>query len=161
MVATAKEQKYYAEVYVILMHLGREYIKRVPDSLMSVIDRTRDKESTFEIDKNKPLFEQEVCQETKDFIAALNLLYWEKNTDQKAKLLQYYKKNDIIYEKEQQEKYSYENLFKSTKPVAEPEVVETKQEEVIENNNQLMEVKENFIQKIINKVKEIFRRFLR
>ena len=33
----------------------------------------------FEIDKNKPLFEQEVCQETKDFIAALNLLYWEKN----------------------------------------------------------------------------------
>lgn len=160
MVATVKEQKYYAEVYAILMYLGKEYIKRVPDSLMSVIDRTRDKESTFEIDKDKPLFEQKVCQETKDFIAALNLLYWENNTAQKAKLLQYYKKNDIIYEEELKEKYSYENLFKNTKTITKPEIVEPEQE-IIEENKQLMEAKENFIQKIINKVKDIFRRFLR
>ena len=89
MVATVKEQKYYAEVYVILKFLGSEYTKKIPESLMNVIEKTRDKDSTFKLDDNKPLYEQNVCQETKDFIAALNLLYWEKDNDRKAKLLQH------------------------------------------------------------------------
>ena len=168
MVATVKEQKYYAEVYVILKFLGSEYTKKIPESLMNVIEKTRDKDSTFKLDDNKPLYEQNVCQETKDFIAALNLLYWEKDNERKTKLLQHYKKNDIIYEEEQKEKYSYDNMFKSTKQVetvsdvsTRVESAEVKQEEVIEGNNQLVEVKESFIHKIISKIKSIFRRFIK
>ena len=90
------------------------------------------------------------------------IFLWEnqKLIPQKFKLLQYYKKKDIIYEEEIKEKYSYENLFKNTKTITKPEIVEPEQE-IIEENKQLMEAKENFIQKIINKVKDIFRRFLR
>lgn len=157
MIGTVQEKEYYSEVYAVLMYLGANYTKRIPQKLMEVIEKTRDKDSNFKLDKDKKLYEQNIRQETKDFIAALNLLYWEKSQDRKAKLLQHYKKNDIIYEKAQQEKYSYENLFKNNKKQEEPNDVE---EIANENANmQLIESKESFIQKIINKIKEIFWRF--
>ena len=59
-------------------------------------------------------------------------------------------------------------MFKSTKQVETVsdvstgvESAEVKQEEVIEGNNQLVEVKESFIHKIISKIKSIFRRFIK
>lgn len=44
------------------------------------------------LEENKKLKEQTLCQETKDFLAALNLLYWEKNDTIKKSLLNLYKK---------------------------------------------------------------------
>ena len=155
MIENVKEQKYYAEVYVILKYLGSEYINKIPKKLIEVIEKTRDKNSDFKLDSSKALYAQNVCQETKDFIAGLNLLYWEKNEERKAKLLQHYKKNDIIYEEQLKEKYSYENLFKNNKNSAIIEEKDEKNEETM----QLIEVKENIIQKIIAKIKEWFWRF--
>lgn len=149
---TVNEEIYYAEVYYILNYLGTEYIQKLPQKLRDVIDNTRDKNYQFNFDKTKPLSSQNFKQETRDFIAALNLIYWEKDEEKKQKLMQKYKKNDIIYQKELEEKYSYENLFKNrnkAQQVAEKE--ETK--ELI-----VMPEKENIIQKIINKIKNIFRR---
>lgn len=160
MINTVQEQKYYAEVYKILKYLGSEYINKIPKNLLEVIDKTRDKESVFEVDNSKPLYEQKICQETKDFIAGLNLLYWENNKERKAKLLQIYKKNDIIYEKEQQEKYSYENLFRNNQNETKEVIVEEQKGFTNENTNtQLVEIKESFIRKIFLKIKNWFWRF--
>ena len=151
------EKVYYAEVYSILNYLGEEYKNKIPEKLLNVIENSRDKYSTFKLEENKKLKEQVLCQETKDFLAALNLLYWEKNEERKSKLLSIYKKNDIIYEKEQKEKYSYENLFKNNK-VTENEDL-TAQNSETQNNTQLVEVKETFIHNIISKIKQWFWRF--
>lgn len=149
---TANEGIYYAEIYYILNYLGNEYIQKLPKKLRDVIDNTRDKEYKVSYDKTKPLSSQNFKQETKDFIAAMNLIYWEKDEEKKQKLMQKYKENDIIYQKELEEKYSYENLFKNRnnyKQIVEKE--EAKEVMVIPE-------KENIIRRIINKIKNIFRR---
>ena len=147
------EAIYYSEVYAILNFLGKSYIEAIPKKLLKTIESVRNKEYVFYIDKTKPLSEQNFKQETKDFIAALNLIYWEKDEEKKQELMQIYKKNDIIYEKELQEKYSYDNLFKNRQTQAEPEIKETE-----EKMELIVSEKQNIIQKIINKIKNIFRR---
>lgn len=147
------EAIYYAEVYEILKYLGKSYIEAIPRKLLETIDNVRSREYVFHIDETKPLNEQNFRQETKDFIAALNLIYWEKDEEKKQKLMQIYKENDIIYEKEQQEKYSYDNLFKNRqKPITSVEEEEKEKVELI------VPEKQSIIQKIINKIKNIFRR---
>lgn len=149
---TSNEGVYYAEVYYILNYLGTEYIQKLPQKLRDVIDNTRDKNYKFNFDETKTLSSQNFKQETRDFIAALNLIYWEKDEKKKQELMTKYKENDIIYQKELEEKYSYENLFKNrnqTRQVVEKE--ETKEIMVVTEEK-------NIIKKIINKIINIFRR---
>ena len=148
---TANEGVYYAEVYYILNYLGTEYIQKLPQKLRDVIDSTRDKNYQFVFDETKTLSSQNFKQETRDFIAALNLIYWEKDEEKKQKLMKKYKENDIIYQKELEEKYSYENLFKNRNKSQQAVEEETKEVMVIAKE-------ENIIRRIINKIKNIFRR---
>ena len=55
-------------------------------------------------------------------------------------------------EQEIREKYNPDNLFKKREKTFEPPVEETKQD------TQLIEKKENFIQKIFNKIQKIFKK---
>lgn len=147
---TANEGVYYAEVYYILNYLGTEYIQKLPEKLRNLIENTRDKNYQFVFDETKTLSGQNFKQETRDFIAALNLIYWEKDGQKKQELMQKYKENDIIYQKELEEKYSYENLFKNR----------NKSQQIVEETKEVMVIakEENIIQRIINKIKNIFRR---
>ena len=147
---TANEAIYYAEVYYILNYLGTEYIQKLPEKLRDLIENTRDKNYQFVFDETKTLSGQNFKQETRDLIAALNLIYWEKDEPKKQELMQKYKENDIIYQKELEEKYSYENLFKNRNR---SQQVTNETKEVV-----VITPKENIIQKIINKIKNIFRR---
>ena len=82
-------------------------------------------------------------------ISALNLQYWREDVEEKERLKKVYTEN----QKMENEKYSYENLFKSNK------VEEQIQEEQQSDNVQLIEYKEeNVFRKLINKIKNIFKR---
>ena len=147
MINIANNTKAYSEVYSFLNALGEEYINKIPKSVYSIIRDNRDKSynPTYSKDQNveKNLFSKEALA----LIAALNLQYFCTDEIQKKELKSIYLKNDEI----EKEKYNPDNIFKNN---------QIKKEEPIEEKHlELVEYKEyNFIQKIINKIKEIFKR---
>ena len=135
-----------SEVYDILNILGNDYISKIPKSLFEYIkyERNDRKINNFDIEKN--IDEQDLSIEAIEFISYLNLQYWS-NEEQKMELIKKYKENELNYEKMLKEKYNYNNILKN----------ETTKEVVIKE--QLVEIKkDNIILKIINKIKDIFRR---
>ena len=79
-------------------------------------------------------------------ISYLYLKYINKNQEEKNILLEKYKQNEINYQKEIQEKYSTENLFKNKEK--EPNYTQA----VINCG------KSSLIKKIFDKIKRIFKR---
>ena len=65
-------------------------------------------------------------------------------------------RNQQKYEEELKEKYSYENLFKDSKPKTE-KADEISQQEA-NNNLQMIEYRENIFKKLFNKIKNFFSR---
>lgn len=140
----------YSEVCTILNMLEDEYKERVPKNVMDFFEEERDKEYNPIIDVNIPLEKQNLKRKTLVLIAILNLNYWCDSEEEKQEILDSFAKNEElkrIKEKELTENYNINNLFKK-----------------IENNENKTEVslieykKQNFIQKIILKIKSLFRR---
>ena len=97
-----------------------------------------------------PLEKQNLRRKTIVLLAILNLNYWCDSEEEKQEILDSFAKNEElkkVKEKELTENYNINNLFKK-----------------IENNENKTEVslieykKQNFIQKIISKIKSLFRR---
>ena len=140
----------YSEVYAILNMIEDEYKERVPKNVMDFFEEERDKEYNPIIDVNIPLEKQNLKRKTLVLLAILNLNYWCDSEEEKQEILDSFAKNEElkrIKEKELTENYNINNLFKK-----------------IENNENKTEVslieykKQNFIQKIILKMKSLFRR---
>lgn len=140
----------YSEVYAILNMIEDEYKERVPKDVMDFFEEERDKEYNPIIDVNIPLEKQNLKRKTLVLLAILNLNYWCDSEEEKQEILDSFAKNEElkrIKEKELTENYNINNLFKK-----------------IENNENKTEVslieykKQNFIQKIILKIKSLFRR---
>lgn len=140
----------YSEVCTILNMLEDEYKERVPKNVMDFFEEERDKEYNPIIDVNIPLEKQNLKRKALVLLAILNLNYWCDSEEEKQEILDSFAKNEElkrIKEKELTENYNINNLFKK-----------------IENNENKTEVslieykKQNFIQKIILKIKSLFRR---
>ena len=140
----------YSEVCTILNMLEDEYKERGPKNVMDFFEEERDKEYNPIIDVNIPLEKQNLKRKTLVLLAILNLNYWCDSEEEKQEILDSFAKNEElkrIKEKELTENYNINNLFKK-----------------IENNENKTEVslieykKQNFIQKIILKIKSLFRR---
>lgn len=140
----------YSEVCTILNMLEDEYKERVPKNVMDFFEEERDKEYNPIIDVNIPLEKQNLKRKTLVLLAILNLNYRCDSEEEKQEILDSFAKNEElkrIKEKELTENYNINNLFKK-----------------IENNENKTEVslieykKQNFIQKIILKIKSLFRR---
>lgn len=98
---------------------------------------------------NQKMTNDVISKEALALIAALNLQYWCEDEKEKVRLKQKYIENGKI----EQEKYSYENLFKKDEK-DENSNVEDKQQET-----EMIEYKEeSFIAKLVNKIKIWFRR---
>lgn len=139
-------KKAYLEAYIILKKL--ELLDELPTEIKENLMNNRVNDYTFSFNQEFPLYEQIENEETKALISYLYLKYINKNLEEKNILLEKYKQNEISYQKEIQEKYNTDNLFKSKKT-----------EEVKEETQALVEYKErNFIQRIFDKIKNIFRR---
>lgn len=140
----------YSEVCTILNMLEDEYKERVPKNVMDFFEEERDKEYNPIIDVNIPLEKQNLKRKTLVLLAILNLNYWCDSEEEKQEILDSFAKNEELKrlkEKELTENYNINNLFKK-----------------IENNENKTEVslieykEQNFIKKIISKIKSLFRR---
>ena len=142
----------YAEVDEILQLLEQEYVDRIPNKIKDFLKEERSKEYNPIIRSDIPLDEQNLNRNTFVLLAVLNLNYWCDSEEEKQEILRGFAENENIKvqeQKELEEKYNPDNLFKNRK----------KNNDDIPKELAIVEYKEkNWLQKIIAKVFKIFKR---
>lgn len=138
-------KKAYKELYNVICILTQDEISKVPQYIIENIKNKMDNTYKFSIDKNKSILEQNLMPETQALIIELYQKYLSPEEEKEM----WKKYNQICYEKSEEEKrkkYNPDNIFKKYKEKA---ITEQKQLIVVENKS--------FIQKIIKKIKRIFK----
>lgn len=139
------------EVLAILEHTDIEAVNKIPKKFIEFLRENSSKTYKPDFDFTKPINELNLKQKTQSILAVIYLKYWA-NEEESISFKKKAKENEEKYQKELNEQYSTENLFETKRTIIEN--LEEKTQEM-----SLIEVKkENFIHKIINKIKNIFRR---
>lgn len=147
-----EEKVSYAEVDEILNYIDEEYVKRIPEKVRDFFKEERDENYKLEVDINRPLEEQNLKRKTMVILAILNMNYWCDKEEEKKEIIESLNKNEEIYQKEIREKYNPDNIFKN-KDNQEDDITN------VDENTQLVEYEKNgIIQRILNKIKNFFRR---
>jgi len=143
----ARGSNVYSEVYAFLNLIGEEYINKIPPTLYELFTRGRNLEYEFQLDTTKDISKQFKNEETLVIISALNL-YFFCGEEEREKLVQIYIEND---KKQLKQSYS-DKLMRSNMNfrVDQTTTQNVKQLEVIK--------KENLLEKIIKKIKRLFKR---
>ena len=140
----------YAEIDIILNLMDTKYISKIPQQLRNMFKTEKAPNYSKDISLIIPLDIQGVSQETLNILAVLNYNYWCEDENEKQALIRQYYDNQLKSEKEIQEKYNPDNIFKK-----DPTYVE------VENNNTSITVeneKTSIFSKFINFIKNIFRK---
>ena len=129
--------------------MGKEYINKLPNKLVSFIKENMDNSYISDINVNTPINEQPIKNDTKILLSLLYRNYW-CSEEKKRELLEedMYLKSER--EKEIHEKYNPDNIFKTKQQ----KIIS---EESIVNNVSMVEYKESIFKRILNKIKCIFR----
>lgn len=142
-------QRAYSEVHEILNLLEEDFYNKIPEKILKFFKEERDLEYTPIIDINKPLEEQGLLNRTIAILSILNINYWCESEEEKQEFIAHLKENDEYQEKLIYEKYNPDNLFKNKNIENE---VDTQNVEMI------VYKEESFIKKILNKIKNLFRK---
>ena len=136
----------YSEIDEFLGLLSEEQRNEIPKKLRDFFKEEKDQEYFKNIDKDIPIKDQNLKEETLAIIALLNLQYWCKDEEEKKRLQEIYAQNEKEYQDMLYEKYNPNDIFKK------------KEETTIENNNkikekmQMVEYKDPVFKRIINKI---------
>lgn len=138
--------KAYVEVLEIINSLSAEEYSKIPEEEIEFFERNKDENYSFTFDETKSLNEQDFSSEAKAIIVLLFQKYFatEEENERINNLLD---ENEKRHQEELREKYNPDNLFKKEEIVKE-EVKEEKLPAEIK--------KESFIQRVINKIKNLF-----
>lgn len=136
----------YSEVLEILNHIPKSDYDKIPNNMIELFTRNKNKEYEFNYDVSKTLNEQNVSKKAKTIIAILFRDYWATST-QREKIIAKEKYDIAKLEQEKRELYNPDNIFKK-KDKIQKEIVE-------EQNTSLVEYKEiNIVEKILNRIKK-------
>lgn len=140
-----KYAKAYTEVLEILKHIPEDEYERIPKTEIQFYENNCDKTYKFIYDESLNVKDQSISKEANAVIVAIYMNYFA-NEKQKSIINEILKQNSIEAEKEKQQKYDVNNIFKNR-------LEDNSSENLpIEINNK----KDNFIKKIINKIKSLF-----
>ena len=106
----------------------------------------------FKFNKNIPLQFQVKSKETRIVLSYIYLKYINKDENLKEFALNNYKSNELRYQEELHKKYNYDDLFKNRK------MNKLYKEKNDTNEESLIEIKDNIIDKIIKKIRNIFKK---
>lgn len=143
----------YKEVLVIIKNLIKEDYDKIPKEYIEFLTENCNNDHEFYYDNTKTFEEQEILEDTKYILFGL----FEKfgATEEQKEKIKKYKNN--YYKKIEEEKrklYDTENIFKKDTSIKSEEQFITN-----EIDNKLMVIpKENIFQKIINKIKSLFKK---
>jgi len=142
--------KRLVEVDEILNYLSEEDLLKIPEEVRNVIKENKDKEYFWKYDETKPLKEQDVSRDTIAFLSYLNMEYL-LNEKQKEYMQRLHELNEKKLEEAKAEEYSVDDLFKNKK-LQQEEAKEAEQKQELS----LVEYKESFFKKLINRIKNLF-----
>ncbi len=139
----------YTEVYEILNYLNKDEYNKIPVELIEVFEENRNLDYEYEINEEQDLTKQPMLIETKAIL--LNIFRdYLATPEQSQKIKQWLQADREYIEKQKQEKYS-SNVFENN----------GKKECNIDKTENLLPIeikKKSIFQKIINKIKMIFKR---
>ena len=141
-----KEKNSYSEVLEVLKNMSIEDYEKIPKNIIEMFEEYSNKDYDFKYDYNKKFEEQNLSKDAKLILAILFRDYWALPEQKKVIIA---KQNFDRMQVEKQKKHNYDELFKSK--------AREKQEELVENNS-MIEYKDTFVKRIINKIKSIYRR---
>ena len=139
--------KVFTEIDEILAYLPEQLLSKIPQKIKKEVKENKDTNYKFEYDETKELKNQKIYEQTKDFISLIYIIYISRKAE-RQRLIEICKENDIKNKKEKEEKYAVENLFKNK----------------LQKNNKSEEIalqeikKKNIFSKIIEKIKNIFKK---
>ena len=103
------------ETLTFLAFFDNKMLEKIPAQVITKLcEEAADSEMDFYIDVNKNFNEQQISEKSKDLIS---LIYYDyiAEEDEKKELLKQWNINEEEYQKEQKEKYNYDNLFTKKK----------------------------------------------
>jgi len=133
------------EVLEILKHISKADYNKIPSEIVEALEEDKDSQYNFSYDVNKTLDEQNVSKQAKTIIGIFFRDYWATPEQRKYIInIQNIKRQEIDDEK--RKLYNPDKIFEKKYNSQE--------------NNSLIEVKKekNFIQKLIAKLKLLFKR---
>lgn len=143
----------YSEIDEFLSLLQEEQIKKIPLKLREFFKKEKDKEYKKQIDSEIPIKDQNLKSETLAIIAMLNLQYWCEDEQEKERLKKVYAQNEKTYQEASQIMFNPDNIFKNCQNVSN-DFNDTDAE-----STAIIELKEkNFLQKVLNKINNLFNR---
>lgn len=130
----------YSEVLEVLKYIPKEDYNKIPKEKIKLFEANFNRNNQFKYNPLLTLEEQNVSKRARAIIAILFKNYWA--TEKQKQIIQQKAKQDIMQlEKEKQEKYNVQELFK-TKPIQPQEKVQD-----------IVEYKENILKRFIRKIK--------
>lgn len=138
----------YTEVYTILQDLDDEEYNKIPPVLIKTLEENMNKDYEYELDDDLELKDHKMLPETKAILFNLFRDYLA-TSEQKQKIIKMQNEERAKNELKKQQKYETD-IFKNKK-------VE-QQTNAIQEEKSLIKYKENIFQKIINKIKNWFKK---
>ena len=147
MIDKNKLPKAYKEVYEILKYIPEEDYKKIPKSMIKVIEKRMDKSYGFKVTEFEDFQKQEMLNETECILAIFYRDYWASE-----------KEREIILKNEEQDRInSYKINFKNSKD--EVDMVQPTNNDTSENNenNSMIVANGGIFMKIIKRIKEFLK----
>lgn len=139
----------YAEVLHYLKGIRKKQVMLILKGLIEYFKANKSQTYKCNFDYNKPLNAIEISDKAKGIIGMICLNYWSNSNNEKKIFLEKIEENEKIYQKELNEKYSYDNIFKKSN-----------KDKNLENEEELLDLeptkKVKLFEKIINKLKQYF-----
>ncbi len=139
---TINTRQAFSELDEFLELLSEEKRNEIPKRLRNFFKEEKDQKYFKGINKDVPIKDQNLKEETLALIAILNIQYWCKDEDEKKRLKEIYEKNENKYQTELRERYNLGNIFE-TKSIAREEKIE---------DTSMIEYKETFIKRMFGKM---------
>ena len=140
-----------AEIFNILKHMNINEVEKVSYEFIKFIRDNASPNYICKLDYSKELNDMELKKETRELLALMYEKYWCPE-EEKEDLQKKFCENEKKYQEELRGKYNPDNLFKKTKGIKENEV------QGQSNMVSMIEYKEPLIERIINKIKDFFRK---
>lgn len=132
----------YAEVYEIIGYMNKVTRNKIPNEILSVIRDNRDLSYVTKVDKNDIFNTDNISDKAASILIWLDLNYFVSEEEKKEKQSLLSKKISPVTIKE--------NLFDNETP-------ENVEKTDITSNTEIIEYKKNFISKIVDFIRNIFK----
>lgn len=138
------------EVLEILNYISKEDYNKVPRDVIQVLEKNKKDDIVFLYNPWKDINEQKMSETGRIMFASFFRDYWA-TPEQREKIKSFQSNRRNIIEEEKQQRFDSKNLFK-TKSIINEELEKSSEKPSI------IVYKENFLNKILNKIKKLFKR---